>query len=55
MEVVSSFTLKVELVKGVSKKGTEYLAARVGDALIFDNKLVTLLTVKYMSEVEKES
>lgn len=53
MDKIYETTLTVTLVKGISKKGTEYTAVLIGDSLIFDHRLVENLLLKHLKEVTK--
>lgn len=55
METIYKSTMDVELVQGISKKGTTYNAVRVGDSLIFDHRLVTNILMDYLDYLEKEA
>lgn len=50
MQTIYQTNLTVSLVKGLSKKGTEYTAVKVGDTLVFDYHLVQAVLVKYLKE-----
>lgn len=52
METIYETNLTVALVKGLSKKGTEFTAVKIGDSLVFDYRLVQSLLVKYLKEVK---
>lgn len=50
MDVLTTKTVTLELVQGVSKKGTTYTAIRIGDSLIFDHRLVESVMLDYIKK-----
>lgn len=55
MEPIYKTTMTIELVQGISKKGTAYNAVRIGDSLIFDHRLVTSMLIEYVDYLNKEA